>query len=266
MPPLVSIVIAVRNGAATLSRCLDSVHVQTWPHEIVAIDGGSRDGSDRILEADATRLAYWHSRPDRGICHAWNQALEHVTGDWLLFLGADDYFIAGNSLARLAEADDGATDLISGRSALVDARGRVRRIVPQARGWDHLVRAGVLAHGAMLHRATLFSGGARFDEELRLAGDYGFLLSLGRDLRVRAVDDVVVAVGDRGVSHTNVPRVIAEVYRIRSRHPKVGPARARWQWMVAWARHLVRPMAVALTLGRFRAATGRPLAPPAPPR
>jgi glycosyltransferase involved in cell wall biosynthesis len=89
---MISVIVAVFNGAKTLQQCIDSVAGQTYPHkELIVIDGGSIDGTREILEGDATKLAYWVSEPDRGIYHAWNKALARARGDWICFLGADDY-------------------------------------------------------------------------------------------------------------------------------------------------------------------------------
>jgi glycosyltransferase involved in cell wall biosynthesis len=55
-PPAVSVVLPVRNGAATLGRALDSLSAQTCREfEIVAVDDGSTDGTADILAAHARR-------------------------------------------------------------------------------------------------------------------------------------------------------------------------------------------------------------------
>ena len=100
-----SVVIAVRNGAATLQRALDSVFEQTHPAvELIVMDAASTDGTVQILERNASRIAYWESEPDRGIYHAWNKAIDARDGDWICFLGADDRYHAPDALAAMAAA------------------------------------------------------------------------------------------------------------------------------------------------------------------
>ena len=100
----ISIIMALYNGAATLRRCLDSVKSQTYRNiELIVIDGGSSDGSLEILRQYQDSIHYWESEPDRGIYHAWNKGLDHVTGDWVNFLGADDYFPEADVLIRVVE-------------------------------------------------------------------------------------------------------------------------------------------------------------------
>lgn len=51
-PPLISVILPVYNGDATLDRAMRSVYCQTFPHwEIVAVDDGSTDGSYDVLGA-----------------------------------------------------------------------------------------------------------------------------------------------------------------------------------------------------------------------
>ena len=99
----ISIVVAVRNGARTLQRCIDSVRNQAYPHkELIIIDGKSTDGTVGILSCNANAISWWISEPDIGIYAAWNKALLHVKGEWICFLGADDYWIASTVLAQAA--------------------------------------------------------------------------------------------------------------------------------------------------------------------
>ena len=64
--PIISIVIAVLNGASTLQRCIDSVLSQSYREkEIVIIDGGSVDGTVEILESNNGKISCWESQPDR---------------------------------------------------------------------------------------------------------------------------------------------------------------------------------------------------------
>jgi len=97
------VIVAVFNGAATLQQCIDSVAQQTYPNkELIIIDGGSRDGTVDLLEANREQIRYWISEPDRGIYNAWNKGLARAKGEWICFLGADDYFWDARVLERLA--------------------------------------------------------------------------------------------------------------------------------------------------------------------
>jgi len=89
--PKISIITTNYNGAAWLEQTLQSVLGQNYPNlEYIVIDGGSSDGSQRIIEQYQDRLAYWESEPDRGFAHAYNKGFARATGDIFAWLNSDD--------------------------------------------------------------------------------------------------------------------------------------------------------------------------------
>jgi glycosyltransferase involved in cell wall biosynthesis len=180
--PKISVVTAVYNGAATIERLLASFRAQTWPHrELVVQDGGSTDGTVTILDRAGGGIAHWESAPDRGVYDAWNHALDHVTGDWVLFLGADDYLWDEAALERAVPhlvRQGTAYPVLYGTTQVVDTSGRVLRSLgdpwPIARtglAWDMPI-----PNPSTFYRRDLFEAHGRFDLSYRGAGDYEFAL------------------------------------------------------------------------------------------
>jgi glycosyltransferase involved in cell wall biosynthesis len=96
----ISIIIATLNAEALIQRAIVSVLMQTCPnYEIIVQDGASTDGTLEILKRFKGRVN-WISEPDTGVYDAWNKALAKATGDWAIFLGADDFFLGNDVLAR----------------------------------------------------------------------------------------------------------------------------------------------------------------------
>lgn len=93
--PLISIVTVVHNGAKTLAQCVESVVRQRYENiEYVVVDGCSTDGTVDMLRGYKNLVDYWVSEPDRGIFDAMNKGAGLTSGDWILFLGADDRLLA----------------------------------------------------------------------------------------------------------------------------------------------------------------------------
>lgn len=89
--PRISLVTPNYNYAHFLEATLRSVLDQGYPNlEYVVIDGGSRDESLRVIEPYAPRLAYWHSRPDKGMYDAITTGLQRTTGEIMGWLNSDD--------------------------------------------------------------------------------------------------------------------------------------------------------------------------------
>lgn len=90
---LFSIIIPVYNAQNTIRRTLQSVLNQTFSsYEIIVVNDGSRDNSARILQEFAhypqvTVL----NQINAGVSAARNSGLQQASGDYVLFLDADDW-------------------------------------------------------------------------------------------------------------------------------------------------------------------------------
>ncbi|KAA8484631.1 glycosyltransferase involved in cell wall biosynthesis [Arcticibacter tournemirensis] len=106
-PPLISVITVSLNASSHIERCIKSVLSQPYPNiEHIIIDGGSKDGTVEILKKYDKELAYWISEPDKGIYHAMNKALDRAQGDWIHFLGSDDFLYEGFSeMATVSQGD-----------------------------------------------------------------------------------------------------------------------------------------------------------------
>lgn len=180
--PLLTVIVAVFNGAATLQQCIDSVAQQSYPNwELIIIDGGSQDGTVDILKANRGKINYWISEPDRGIYNAWNKGLSQARGEWICFLGADDYFWDARVLENLVESLGNFPPeirVVYGQVMLLNGKGEslypVGEPWPQVRGRFKQVMC--IPHQSVMHRRSLFEQNGTFDESFRIAGDYELLL------------------------------------------------------------------------------------------
>ena len=113
-----SIIIPVYNSAKYLRECLDSVLAQQFPNwEIICVNDGSTDGSDTILyeyAAKDTRITAVN-QANEGVSKARNVGLERATGEWFLFLDADDALspYCLSSFQRVIEAHPDAEGILT---------------------------------------------------------------------------------------------------------------------------------------------------------
>lgn len=201
--PKISIVIATLNAGRTLKACLDSIVEQTHADkEIILMDGGSTDNTLDIVREYEQVITYWESSKDTGIYHAWNKALPHVCGDWVMFLGADDFFFSATALEIMAGnlAIHGEALLVYGCALLGGRDSTVKR--GGAWDWDIFRRRMSIPHTAAFHNARMFREQSRFDESYRIAGDYEYMLRWGASLQPVFVNEIVVCMGRGGISKT----------------------------------------------------------------
>lgn len=93
MLPIVSILLPVHNGAATLRRAMDSLLEQHYPHfELLVVDNASTDETPAILNeyvALDARVRTLHE-PRKGIAFALNHGLRVAQGKYIARMDADD--------------------------------------------------------------------------------------------------------------------------------------------------------------------------------
>jgi glycosyltransferase involved in cell wall biosynthesis len=97
-----SIITVVLNGGKTIEYTIQSVIGQHYKNlEYIVIDGGSSDNTTEIIKKYENSISFWKSEKDKGIYDAMNKGLLKATGDIILFLNADDYFIDYNILSEV---------------------------------------------------------------------------------------------------------------------------------------------------------------------
>ncbi len=94
MTPIISIIVPAYNVEKYLSRCIDSVLVQTFSNfELILIDDGSTDHSSEICDkyaAKDSRIKVIH-KENGGQSSARNTGLEIATGKYIGFVDSDDW-------------------------------------------------------------------------------------------------------------------------------------------------------------------------------
>jgi glycosyltransferase involved in cell wall biosynthesis len=115
--PRISVLLPVRDAAATLEACLDSLAIQTLAdHEVVAIDDGSRDGSYDILRARSRADPRVRVRrtPPRGLVSALRLALLEARAELVARLDADDVARSERLFLQAERLERDAVDIGSG--------------------------------------------------------------------------------------------------------------------------------------------------------
>lgn len=202
---VISVVTACRDGVEFLDQCMSSVLSQDFDSfEYIVIDGGSTDGSADIIRRHEHRLAYWQSRPDRGLAHAFNQGVDHSTGQWVIFLNADDYFADRTALSRMARhlSRHAEADVVFGRVQLVTRDQAPAAIAVSGRPWrwQEFRRLDTIPHPAAFTARRFFASVGGFSEDLRIAVDYEHYLRAGQALNAVFAPELVARMRVDGMS------------------------------------------------------------------
>ncbi|MEG3311900.1 MULTISPECIES: glycosyltransferase family 2 protein [Streptococcus] len=101
-----SVIVPVYNGEKHLRQCVESIMAQDYKNlEILLINDGSTDGSALLCEQlrqQDRRVRVVHKVKNEGLGAARNTSLEVATGDYIVFVDADDW-IDPNHVSDLHE-------------------------------------------------------------------------------------------------------------------------------------------------------------------
>lgn len=244
--PLITIIVAVYNGVKTLQQCIDSVVNQSFKNiELIIIDGGSDDGTVEVIKSNSAKISYWISEPDKGIYNAWNKGLNQAKGDWVAFLGADDYLwnddvitdieIAITIVPKNIRVVYGQIMLLNEAGVELFALGEPWKIAKYK-----FKRNMSIPHQGVFHQRTLFKDFGLFDESFKIAGDYEFLLRELLKSDAFFIKDLVVSGMRQGGVSSQCKNSLTLLNEIRRAQFKNGLLNLNISWWLALLRVYVR--------------------------
>ncbi|WP_431857251.1 glycosyltransferase family 2 protein [Azospirillum sp.] len=188
--PTVSAVIVTFNRCAELRTALTRLRGQSFRvAEILVVDDGSSDGTDAMMRAEFPDARYVRLPENRGLIWARNFGFVNTTGDYVLSVDDDSWFVEDDGLARTVAYMDSHPDVaaaacnITTRDGLVYLpQGAAPFEVPWYVGCGHLLRRTAIEQTG-LYLAEFYRQGEEKERCLRL---------YGAGWRVMALPDVMV--------------------------------------------------------------------------
>lgn len=172
------------NNKTGLERTINSVLSQTFFDNIdyIIIDGGSTDGSKELIEQCKDKLYYWCSEKDAGIFNAMNKGIDHLNGDYVLFLNSGDFLHNNKVIEQIYDELD--ADIVYGdeimfriNTALVNYTSNVFSNEHVSKYPDKLdekfFKISALPHQSTFIRTSLHKE-RKYDENCVIAGDWKF--------------------------------------------------------------------------------------------
>ena len=115
--PLVSVIVPVYNAENYLAECIESVQTQEYVnYELVLVDDGAIDKSAVICDGYASKnpkIVVVH-KVNGGVSSARNTGIDLSTGQYVMFLDADDYLVSGSLRVLIEAAEKFEADIVGG--------------------------------------------------------------------------------------------------------------------------------------------------------
>jgi len=181
---------SVKEGASRLMS-LDPAEPVSVEH--IVVDACSTDGTLKILEEwkqSTARLPFgnyslnYTSEPDRGQTDAINKGFRKTSGDWVMWLNADDYLMPGalEKMLLFAGRHPGA-DVIYGDCIFVDEKGnKIREKLEGPFDFGMLLFYGCyIPSTAAFYNRRVLERGLYLDASYKVCMDYEYYMRLATE-------------------------------------------------------------------------------------
>lgn len=197
----ISVVTPSFNQAQFLGRTIKSVVDQDGDFQIeyIVMDGGSTDGSVKLLEKTERELKgnkrvnfSWVSKKDKGQSDAINQGIKKATGSIVGYLNSDDYYEPGCFKKVIAQFEKNKSGKwLTGYSRIVDVDGKeiqkatflYKKLWLDRYSHNKLMITNFVCQPSTFWKKEIFDKYGLFDENLHYAMDYDFTLRIARKNR-----------------------------------------------------------------------------------
>ncbi len=187
--PLVSVVINCRNGERYLTEALESIKLQSYANiEVVVYDNASSDNSRNIVRNCGLSIKLIEGQEMLLLGSARNQAIKHVTGDFVCFLDCDDKFFPDKITRQISFMEESGADYSFHDVEIWDERTGTRKIKilkatplrPRGDMLTDLLFNNFIVLSSLCVKRNLLLSVNGFEEDYNHSEDYDLLLKLAK--------------------------------------------------------------------------------------
>lgn len=166
-----SIIIPTFNSGAVINRALDSIISQTFSDwEVLIMDGVSTDNTIEVAQSYNDPRIRIFSETDKGIYDAMNKGIKKAKGEWLYFLGSDDFLLSPKIFEKILCPKNNYYDVIYG-----DVQSPILPEVHRGQ-WSINNLTANRCHQAIFYKRELFSRLGVYNLKYHYLADFEFNL------------------------------------------------------------------------------------------
>ncbi|WP_183561341.1 glycosyltransferase family 2 protein [Mucilaginibacter sp. SP1R1] len=215
--PKVTIITVVYNAVATIEDTILSVINQTYTNlEYIIVDGGSTDGTQKIVDKYRDKIARFVSEPDKGIADGFNKGIAMATGSWIGMINADDWY-AHDAVEVMMKNGSAKDDVRCGNIMLIGKNGFVRGKKSKV-SWLNF--GMYIMHPTCFIKKEVYQAVGKYDTVLKIAMDFDMFLRIKyHGFKIKYIDHNVAYMRADGVSSDTV-KMHHEELAVMRRHLK----------------------------------------------
>ena len=179
----VSVITVCLNSNDTLKRSLDSIINQDYYDiEKIIVDGGSKDGTHKIIDDYKNFLDKIIIQDDKGIYDAMNKGLKNASGEIICFLNSDDFYSSPNIISYVvSKFKENKLDLFYGDVAFFKSNNETKiiRYFSSNLFSPKKLKYGLMpAHPSLFLHKDIIKKVGLFEENYKIAGDFEYMLRI----------------------------------------------------------------------------------------
>jgi glycosyltransferase involved in cell wall biosynthesis len=210
--PIISVIMAVKDGQKYIRQAIDSVLGQTCgDFEFIIIDDGSTDGSLQLIENfDDSRITLIKNQNHLGLSKSLNAGLYAARGEYIARMDADDICLPERFEKQIRFLDQHPQIAVLGTGIkLIDEQGKTIQDVHLPIDSDlikwQLCFINPIAHPSVMMRGAAVKQVGGYDPELIRSQDYDLWWRLSAKYQLANLPDILVLLRQhsRQVSNAN---------------------------------------------------------------
>jgi len=210
-----SIITIVKNGMPFIVETVNSVCNQGYELiEYIVVDAVSTDGTVEFLRDNKHKFSKLIVDKDNGIADAFNKGLGLVSGDYIMFLNADDKFYKPDTISTLVSnlERNGYPTFLYGDCEVLDRNTAHKKYIASIKfKLDGLLKGLMPPHPSMLVHKSYFEKHGNFDLSFKIAMDFEWFIRGIKSSSIIHVPIIITSVRDGGISTRSQIKVISEI-------------------------------------------------------
>jgi glycosyltransferase involved in cell wall biosynthesis len=202
--PLISIIIPAFNAEETILTAVKSILGQAFPDfEIILVDGLSSDNTVKIIEELKDSRVKIFSEKDKGTYDAMNKGIRYAKGEWLYFIGGDDYLYDSNVLETLSKKLKKTKEHVLYGNVLIKGDtgwATDGQIYNGEYSFQKLLKSNICHQSMFYRRSFILQNRLQYDLQYPISADWDFNIACRSLTKFHYVKDIVAVFNAGGIS------------------------------------------------------------------